>query len=110
MDNVIQMLIRHPRHASQRSALRGLAAAALTLGLAACALPPEIQGNLPDPGGIAQVVPGKSTKADVTRLMGSPSSTDTFEQNTWFYASRRVEYDTVGNQTVLDQRVFFHAS
>jgi outer membrane protein assembly factor BamE (lipoprotein component of BamABCDE complex) len=78
----------------------------MLLALGACALPVEIDGNLPDPDAVAQVQPGKSTKADITRLMGSPSNISTFDSKTWYYASRRVERDTLGDVTLLEQRVY----
>jgi outer membrane protein assembly factor BamE (lipoprotein component of BamABCDE complex) len=83
-----------------------LAILGLALALSSCALPQEVNGNLPDPDGVAQVVPGKSTKADVTRLMGSPSNVGTFDTKVWYYASRRVERDTLGDSTLLEQRVY----
>jgi outer membrane protein assembly factor BamE (lipoprotein component of BamABCDE complex) len=87
--------------------MRAITACLVAFGtLAACALPQEVNGNLPDPDGVAAVAPGKSTKADVTRLMGSPSSVGTFDPDTWYYASRRVERDTLGDTTVLEQRVY----
>jgi outer membrane protein assembly factor BamE (lipoprotein component of BamABCDE complex) len=78
----------------------------LAFALAGCALPQEVDGNLPDPDNVVQVQPGKSTKADVTRLMGSPSNIGTFDPTTWYYASRRVERDTLGNVSLLEQRVY----
>lgn len=83
-----------------------IAVTGLVLALAACALPQEVDGNLPDPDNVAQIVPGKSTKADVTRLMGSPANISTFDPTTWYYPSRRVERDTLGDVTLLEQRVY----
>jgi outer membrane protein assembly factor BamE (lipoprotein component of BamABCDE complex) len=87
-----------------------LAVSGLGLGLAvllsACSLPQEVNGNLPDPDNLAQIQPGKSTKADVTKLIGSPSNVSTFDPLTWYYASRRVERDTLGDVTLLEQRVY----
>ncbi len=83
-----------------------LMAIGLALGLASCALPQEVNGNLPDPDNVAQVLPGRSTKADVTRLMGSPSNISTYDPLIWYYASRRVERDTLGDVSLLEQRVY----
>ena len=83
-----------------------IAALGLALAVAGCALPQEVDGNLPDPDNVAMVLPGKSTKADVTRLMGTPSNVGTFDPTTWFYASRRIERDTLGDVTHLEQRIY----
>jgi outer membrane protein assembly factor BamE (lipoprotein component of BamABCDE complex) len=106
MATPIQMINLSRRPAALRPLRLSLGFAALALGLAACTLPQEVDGNLPDPDGVAQVQPGVSTKADVTRLMGSPSNIGTFDPNVWYYASRRIERDTLGDQTLLEQRVY----
>src|SRR5579862_4305551 len=85
---------------------RRVAVLGLGMILASCSLPQEVDGNLPDPDNVAQVQPGKSTKADVTRLMGSPANVSTFDPKTWYYPSRRVERDTLGDVTLLEQRVY----
>ncbi len=103
---VRQMLNPFARLIPSIGRVRPLASIAALMLLAGCALPQEVEGNLPDPENVAQVEPGKSTKTDVTRLMGSPSSIGTFDKNTWFYASRRVERDTLGDKTLLEQRVY----
>ena len=85
---------------------RRVAVIGLAFALTSCTLPQEVNGNLPDPDNVAQIQPGKSTKADVTRLMGSPSNIGTFDPLIWYYASRRVERDTLGDVTLLEQRVY----
>lgn len=87
--------------------LARIAAAGLAVGaVAACSLPQSVEGTLPDQDNVAQVRVGQSTKADVTRLMGSPGVTSTVDQNVWYYPSRRVGRNTFGDHTVIEQKVY----
>jgi outer membrane protein assembly factor BamE (lipoprotein component of BamABCDE complex) len=49
---------------------------------------PEIlHGNRVDDYRLKELVPGTSTQADVTALIGSPTAKATFDANTWLYLS-----------------------
>ncbi len=100
----IQNFIHRRRHAS-RGVWLALAAVA-PLALAACSPPVELRGNLPDPTSIAQVVPGKTTKAEVTRLMGSPTNISTFDTSTWYYIARRSVRDALSEPQLTGQTVY----
>jgi outer membrane protein assembly factor BamE (lipoprotein component of BamABCDE complex) len=58
---------------------------ATALALTACELPVQVHGNLPDDQDIARLEPGKQGRADVSNLLGSPSATSTFQDDTWYY-------------------------
>jgi outer membrane protein assembly factor BamE (lipoprotein component of BamABCDE complex) len=47
--------------------------------------PPQLRGNKVDPDSLKELVPGTSTKTDVTAVIGSPTARDTFDDNTWLY-------------------------
>src|ERR1700710_2603177 len=49
--------------------------------------PPQVRGNKVDPESLKELVPGTSTKADVSAVIGSPTARDTFDDNTWLYIS-----------------------
>lgn len=49
--------------------------------------PEQFRGNKIDADSLKELVPGTSTKADVTALVGSPTATATFDDNTWLYVS-----------------------
>ncbi len=51
----------------------------------------QIRGNLVDPIDYGQLVPGTSTRADVTSLIGSPTTRATFDDNTWIYVGEQTE-------------------
>jgi outer membrane protein assembly factor BamE (lipoprotein component of BamABCDE complex) len=53
-----------------------------------CATRVANHGNRPDPDRLAQIQPGVQTKAQVQTMIGSPSTTGAFEDNTWYYISQ----------------------
>jgi outer membrane protein assembly factor BamE (lipoprotein component of BamABCDE complex) len=78
--------------------------AALTA--AGCAVSQDQRGNLPDPDKLAAIKPGTTTKEQVVKILGSPSSASTFDDNTWYYISRKTEQIAFFSPSVLDQQVF----
>lgn len=63
--------------------------AGLTL-LGGCSIfraPDQVRGNHVDSYRLEELVPGTSTQADVTALLGSPTAKATFDPNTWLYIS-----------------------
>jgi outer membrane protein assembly factor BamE (lipoprotein component of BamABCDE complex) len=81
------------------------------LPLAACELPdfmsfpPQVRGNKVDPELLAQLVPGTSTRADATSLIGSPTAKATFDDNTWIYIGEVTKPVLGGFNAVRDQEV-----
>jgi len=63
----------------------GLCISALALG--GCAKDINARGNLPTDDALAQLQPGQQTRQDVELIMGTPSHTSMFEQETWYYIS-----------------------
>ncbi|MBE7210200.1 MAG: outer membrane protein assembly factor BamE [Gluconacetobacter diazotrophicus] len=65
-----------------------LAALALSTGLGGCAVfapLPTDRGQMVEKQDFDKLVPGTSTRADVTAVLGSPTSHATFDDNTWYY-------------------------
>jgi outer membrane protein assembly factor BamE (lipoprotein component of BamABCDE complex) len=81
------------------------ALAALALALGACSIPIDQRGNLPEKSALAQIQPGVSDKATVTRLIGSPSSIATFDDTTWYYISQKSKSIAFFKPDLLDQEV-----
>ena len=81
---------------------------ALCLSMSACSWilpPPQTRGNKVDPDQLKELVPGTSTKADVTSLVGSPTQKATFDENTWLYITE-VTRPRIGRTLgVVDQGV-----
>jgi outer membrane protein assembly factor BamE (lipoprotein component of BamABCDE complex) len=79
--------------------------------LAGCAMPgflsypPQVRGNKVDGDLLQQLVPGTSTRNDVTALIGSPTTKATFDDNTWLYIGEVTRPVIAGTQAVLEQQV-----
>ena len=88
--------------------LRLSAALALCLSFTACSWilpPPQTRGNRVEQEQLKELVPGTSTKADVTALIGSPTHKATFDDNTWLYITALTRPRLAQTLGVLDQSV-----
>jgi len=84
--------------------LRALAAA-LALGLGACAPTINNNGFVMDEDALAQIRPGEQTREQVAQMLGSPSSVAVFDDQTWLYIHRRTSQTAFFNPTTLEQDV-----
>lgn len=89
---------------------RAAAVACLVIGLplAGCSFfqaQSTTRGDPIDGVALKQLVPGTTTEADATALLGSPTTTETFDDNSWVYISQ-ITRPRVGRLPgVLEQRV-----
>jgi outer membrane protein assembly factor BamE (lipoprotein component of BamABCDE complex) len=67
--------------------------------------PPQVRGNKVDADQLKELVPGTSTRGDVTALIGSPTAHATFDDNTWLYVSEVTQPRIGATQAVLTQDV-----
>ena len=81
-------------------------AIAVALTLAGCVVSEDQRGNLPDPDKLVEIKPGTTTKEQVVKILGSPSSSGTFDDDTWYYISRKTKQVAFFSPTVLDQEVY----
>ena len=65
----------------------------------------QLRGNHVDADQLKELVPGTSTRADVTALIGSPTARATFDDNTWLYVSEVTRPRIARTQGVLSQDV-----
>src|ERR1700677_3662078 len=66
---------------------------------------PTLHGNRVDQYRLVELVPGTSTQADVTALVGSPTAKATFDPNTWLYISEVTQTRIARTPGVDDQNV-----
>ena len=64
-----------------------------------------MRGNRVDAERLGELVPGVSTRADVTAVLGSPSARASFDENTWIYISALTRPRIGSTQAVLEQQV-----
>ncbi len=89
----------------KRSACALLLLASLTGGCSFLEFPPQLRGNRVTDDQLKDLVPGTSTRADVTSALGSPTARAAFDDNTWMYISE-VTQPRVGRvQGVNSQNV-----
>lgn len=86
-----------------------LIAVAAGLASAGCTKTQDLQGYLVDETLVSAVQPGVDNKDSVQNTLGRPTFTGTFDQNDWYYVSRRTKnfafnHPRVNQQTVLHVR------
>ncbi|MCC7167120.1 MAG: outer membrane protein assembly factor BamE, partial [Rhodospirillales bacterium] len=79
--------------------------ALILLAAPACSPTIDIRGNLPNPDQLVLVKPGDVSRDDVANMLGTPSSTAVFDDETWYYISMRTETKTFFKPKVLDRKV-----
>ncbi len=85
--------------------LRLLAVMAVAALVVACAPRLATHGHVLTPETLAQIKPGSHSRAQITRLLGTPSSTATFDNETWYYIMRRTETVAFFAPRVIEQKV-----
>jgi outer membrane protein assembly factor BamE (lipoprotein component of BamABCDE complex) len=83
-----------------------LVALSAAVVLTGCSTTIEQRGNLPPPDEIAEIHPGKTTKEEVAKILGTPSSVGVFSDRSWYYISRRTSQFSFLDPKLLDQQVF----
>jgi outer membrane protein assembly factor BamE (lipoprotein component of BamABCDE complex) len=78
----------------------------LGIMLTGCSVNEDQRGNLPDPDKLAQIQPGTTSKEQAIKILGSPSSASTFDDDVWYYISRKTKQIAFFSPTVLDQQVY----
>ncbi|QEX16775.1 outer membrane protein assembly factor BamE [Hypericibacter terrae] len=89
---------------SRRLALSVASVIVATLA-AGCSPTIDTRGNLPDPDQVLKVQPGVDTKNEVAQLLGSPSTTGTFNNDKWYYISTRTRSIAFLEPDIEDQQV-----
>ena len=67
--------------------------------------PVVARGHMVAPEQLTQITPGVTARADVQALLGSPSQTSTFDDNTWYYISSNTRQRPGRALAVRNQRV-----
>ncbi len=92
--------------ARQIPRLRLTAVALVVACVAACVPQVDQRGHLPAPDKIAEIHPGTTTRAQVVKILGTPSSTGVFDTDSWYYISRKTKQVAFLDPDVLDQQVY----
>lgn len=91
-----------PQRGGAAAAVALLAAAAVIAG---CSPTVTTHGHRLDADRVAEVRPGVTTRDEVERLLGSPSSVGTFDGQSWYYVTQRTERRSFYQANVAAQDV-----
>ena len=80
-------------------------AATLAAGVTACAPRIERHGNVPDADMLRRIEVGVSSREEVGDWLGTPSSTATFGEDTWYYITARTERYAFYAPSIVEQQV-----
>lgn len=78
----------------------------LAAGSTACVPTVDQRGHLPEADQMAQIHPGNTTRDQVAKILGTPSSTGVFNDKSWYYISRKTKQVAFFDPDVLDQQVY----
>jgi outer membrane protein assembly factor BamE (lipoprotein component of BamABCDE complex) len=84
----------------------GIAAILLVVATTACAPTVDDRGDLPAPEKVALIHAGSTTRDQVVKILGTPSSTGIFDDRSWYYISRKTKQVSFWKPEVLDQQVY----
>lgn len=70
---------------------RGFLLISLLLMASSCTVKFNRHGYVLDQQSLNQLKEGQTTKQDVIEIMGSPSTTSTFDKNIWYYISNKTK-------------------
>ncbi|MGE0253893.1 MAG: outer membrane protein assembly factor BamE [Alphaproteobacteria bacterium] len=82
----------------------GLLAAA-GVALVACTPVIDTRGHVPEPEAVDKVSVGKTTRDDVQKALGSPSTVGTFQDNVWYYIGEKTKTVAFFTPEILERRI-----
>ena len=94
------------RAAVRRRGVRLLISALAVGAVAGCGATVDQRGNLPEMDKLAEIHPGTTTRDQVVKILGTPSSTGVFDDKNWFYISRKTKQFAFLSPDVMDQQVY----
>lgn len=82
-----------------------LAAALVATALVGCETVTEVRGFVPDDESLSKIQVGLQSKRDVADLLGSPSTSTPFGEETWLYISRKTRTTAFWEPKTVSQNV-----
>lgn len=67
------------------------------------------RGNMVEDFQMQQITPHESTRSDVLRNLGSPTSKSTFDPNVWYYIGQKTEKRGILDPQVVEERIILVA-
>jgi outer membrane protein assembly factor BamE (lipoprotein component of BamABCDE complex) len=73
--------------------------------IAACSPTQSTRGNIVEDFRMTEIIPGISTRNNVLKSLGSPTTTAPFDDNTWYYIGQKMEKKGIFDPKVVDEKV-----
>lgn len=77
----------------------------LLYALSACTPVITAHGQPHDPGVLAEIEPGKTSRRKVGRVLGTPSTQGVFSENVWYYMSERTERNAFFEPKLIERKI-----
>ena len=94
-----------PRRPHRPAALGAVLAAVALLALIGCETVVHTRGHLPSAKRVAEIQPGRSNRADIEELLGTPSTRAVFDKEIWLYIGSREETSVFAKPKLLERRI-----
>lgn len=75
------------------------------ISIAACTPTQNNRGNMVENFRIAELTPGISTRTNVLKSLGSPTTTAPFDENVWYYIGQKMEKRGIFDPEVVEEKV-----
>lgn len=73
--------------------------------ISACTATQSTRGNIVEDFRLSEVTPGVSTRANVLKSLGSPTTKAPFDENIWYYIGQKMEKHGIFDPEVVEERV-----
>ena len=77
----------------------------ITATLSSCSTKTAVRGNQPTKSQISKIKIGETSREEVVRILGNPSTKGTFDSQVWYYISRETSQWAFLPENIVDQRV-----
>jgi outer membrane protein assembly factor BamE (lipoprotein component of BamABCDE complex) len=74
--------------------------------LGACTPTVTERGNMLEDYQTGKIVTGIHTRSDVLRILGSPTTTAPFDENTWYYLGQETEKKGILDPKILKEKIY----
>jgi outer membrane protein assembly factor BamE (lipoprotein component of BamABCDE complex) len=77
----------------------------VVVSLPACSPMTSTHGNVLEETRTSQIKVGSSTRDDVFRALGSPTTVAPFDSNTWYYMGQKMEKKGIFDPEIVDEKI-----
>ena len=75
------------------------------ISLSACTPTQATRGNIVEDFRMAELTPGVSSRTNVLKSLGSPTTKAPFDDNVWYYIGQKTEKNGVFDPKVVDEKI-----